>query len=199
MPPGERRQRFALARPYGPGSNGLLTYRVVATRATEAAVRRLPRKPEDILVEREPGFTRGSTFDAGRYFSSERRLENPAGLTAAEERQYRKVLASVRRSGRYRGREKEVAARIVNKRRAGKTAPGKRSAKRRRNPPASAELMSSRVLALEYRHVGSAQRRPYRHAFRPDVALYALPDGSLLLRGARGQKLSGSFLVADGE
>jgi hypothetical protein len=30
-------------------------------------------------------------------------------------RQYTKVLSSVKREGRYKGREKEVAARIVNK------------------------------------------------------------------------------------
>jgi len=31
------------------------------------------------------------------------------------ERQYKKVLASIKREGRYKGRQKEVAARIVNK------------------------------------------------------------------------------------
>jgi hypothetical protein len=38
-------------------------------------------------------------------------------------RQYEKVLGSIKREGRYRGREKEVAARIVNKtrRRKGET------------------------------------------------------------------------------
>lgn len=38
-------------------------------------------------------------------------------------RQYKKVLGSIKREGRYRGREKEVAARIVNKtrRRKGET------------------------------------------------------------------------------
>jgi hypothetical protein len=30
-------------------------------------------------------------------------------------RQYKKVLSSIKREGRYRGRQKEVAARIVNK------------------------------------------------------------------------------------
>jgi hypothetical protein len=30
-------------------------------------------------------------------------------------RQYKKVLSSIEREGRYRGRQKEVAARIVNK------------------------------------------------------------------------------------
>jgi hypothetical protein len=30
-------------------------------------------------------------------------------------RQYKKVLTSIKRKGRYKGRQKEVAARIVNK------------------------------------------------------------------------------------
>jgi hypothetical protein len=30
-------------------------------------------------------------------------------------RQYKKVLSSIRKEGRYKGRQKEVAARIVNK------------------------------------------------------------------------------------
>ena len=38
-------------------------------------------------------------------------------------RQYKKVLSSIKKSGRYKGRQKEVAARIVNKtkRRKGQT------------------------------------------------------------------------------
>lgn len=38
-------------------------------------------------------------------------------------RQYSKVLSSIKREGRYRGREEEVAARVVNKtrRRKGET------------------------------------------------------------------------------
>jgi hypothetical protein len=41
-------------------------------------------------------------------------------------RQYKKVLASIKREGRYKGRQKEVAARIVNKtkRRKGQTKGG---------------------------------------------------------------------------
>lgn len=43
-------------------------------------------------------------------------------------RQYKKVLASITREGRYKGRQKEVAARIVNKtkREKGQTKSGKR-------------------------------------------------------------------------
>jgi hypothetical protein len=48
----------------------------------------------------------------------------PAGVKRPKrKRQYKKVLKSIKREGRYRGREKEVAARIVNKtkRRKGET------------------------------------------------------------------------------
>jgi hypothetical protein len=44
-------------------------------------------------------------------------------------RQYKKVLSSIKQEGRYRGREKEVAARIVNKTRRRK---GETKGKRRR-------------------------------------------------------------------
>jgi hypothetical protein len=42
-------------------------------------------------------------------------------------RQYKKVLGSIKRKGRYKGRQKEVAARIVNKtrRRKGETRKGR--------------------------------------------------------------------------
>ena len=48
----------------------------------------------------------------------------PAGVKRPKrKRQYTKVLKSIKSEGRYRGREKEVAARIVNKtrRRKGET------------------------------------------------------------------------------
>jgi hypothetical protein len=48
----------------------------------------------------------------------------PRGVkTRTRKRQYRKVLASIKREGRYRGRQQEVAARIVNttRRRRGET------------------------------------------------------------------------------
>ena len=48
----------------------------------------------------------------------------PKGVKSRKrKRQYEKVLKSIKREGRYRGREKEVAARIVNKtkRRKGET------------------------------------------------------------------------------
>jgi hypothetical protein len=40
----------------------------------------------------------------------------PRGVKSAKrKRQYSKVLSSIKKRGRYRGRQKEVAARIVNK------------------------------------------------------------------------------------
>jgi len=48
----------------------------------------------------------------------------PAGVERPKrKRQYAKVLKSIKREGRYKGREKEVAARVVNKtkRRKGET------------------------------------------------------------------------------
>jgi len=41
----------------------------------------------------------------------------PAGASPKREREYRKLEKSFRKEGRYRGREEEVAARIVNKQR----------------------------------------------------------------------------------
>lgn len=56
----------------------------------------------------------------------------PRGVKSRKRsRQYKKVLKSIKREGRYRGRQKEVAARIVNKtrRRKGET----RGQRRRRS------------------------------------------------------------------
>lgn len=40
----------------------------------------------------------------------------PRGVKSKKRgRQYKKVLSSIKREGRYKGRQKEVAARIVNK------------------------------------------------------------------------------------
>jgi hypothetical protein len=47
-------------------------------------------------------------------------------------RQYKKVLSSIKRQGRYKGRQKEVAARIVNKTRRRKGETKGRSRRRRR-------------------------------------------------------------------
>ena len=45
-------------------------------------------------------------------------------------RQYKKVLSSIKKEGRYKGRQKEVAARIVNrtKRRKGETTKARKAA-----------------------------------------------------------------------
>ena len=55
----------------------------------------------------------------------------PTGVKSRKRaRQYKKVLKSIKREGRYRGRQKEVAARIVNKtrRRKGETKSRRRKA-----------------------------------------------------------------------
>lgn len=80
-------------------------------------------------------------------------------------------------------------------------------ATRRQNPPlpvrsftnARGHLVSRRVLALDYHNAGSAQGRPYRHEFDSPVELWALRDGSLLLRGAGGRRLWDDFFVRDSE
>ena len=80
-------------------------------------------------------------------------------------------------------------------------------AHRKRNPPLpvrtftgkSGHLVSEHVLALEYKHAASVQRTPYRHDFGGEVELWALRDGSLLLRGGHGQRLWEDFYVRDGE
>lgn len=63
----------------------------------------------------------------------------PAGANPRREREAKKLERKFKKEGRYRGREDEVAARIVNKQRAaaGETAhrhtPPKRSASRRKS------------------------------------------------------------------
>jgi hypothetical protein len=55
----------------------------------------------------------------------------PRGVKSrTRKRQYAKVLKSIKREGRYRGRQKEVAARIVNetRRRKGETKGRRRAA-----------------------------------------------------------------------
>jgi hypothetical protein len=81
-------------------------------------------------------------------------------------------------------------------------------ATRRRNPPLPVRqfgtrrghLVSRQVLALDYYNVGSAQRAPYRHEFDTrGVEMWALADGSLLIRGAGGRRLWDDFYVRDRE
>jgi hypothetical protein len=42
----------------------------------------------------------------------------PRGVSAKREREYEEIEEKFKKEGRYKGREKEVAARIVNKQRA---------------------------------------------------------------------------------
>ena len=60
----------------------------------------------------------------------------PAGASQKREREYDELKARFHRSGRYKGREEEVAARIVNKQRAqyGETKAEKRKDREGRSP-----------------------------------------------------------------
>ncbi len=52
----------------------------------------------------------------------------PRGASPKREREYKEILGKMKKSGRYKGRQKEVAARIVNKqRRAAGETKGKRA------------------------------------------------------------------------
>jgi hypothetical protein len=55
-----------------------------------------------------------STLDA----QAELILDMPRGASPKREREYKKIEKELEKEGRYKGREKEVAARIVNKQRA---------------------------------------------------------------------------------
>jgi hypothetical protein len=58
----------------------------------------------------------------------------PKGVKSKKRgRQYKKVLSSIRGSGKYKGRQKEVAARIVNKTRRKKGETKKSSSSRSRS------------------------------------------------------------------
>lgn len=54
---------------------------------------------------------------------------------------------------------------------------------RRMRPVQDAELMSERVYALEYQHEEDGEN--YRHDFGPGVEMWALDDGTVLLRHPR--------------
>ncbi len=47
----------------------------------------------------------------------------PSGSSPKREREYKEIVSKMKKTGRYKGRQKEVAARIVNKqrRKAGET------------------------------------------------------------------------------
>ncbi len=57
----------------------------------------------------------------------------PRGVSPKREREYKKIETKLEKSGRYRGREKEVAARIVNKQRA-RAGETKSSAGKKKSP-----------------------------------------------------------------
>ncbi|HVL55525.1 MAG TPA: hypothetical protein VM491_03410 [Burkholderiaceae bacterium] len=60
----------------------------------------------------------------------------PAGASAKREREYEELKSRFRKAGRYKGRETEVASRIVNKQRAqyGETKAEKRKDREGRSP-----------------------------------------------------------------
>ena len=56
----------------------------------------------------------------------------PRGVSPKREHEYKKIEKKFEKEGRYKGREKEVAARIVNKQRAKSGETKKSSTKRKR-------------------------------------------------------------------
>lgn len=63
---------------------------------------------------------------------------------------------------------------------------------------ARGHLVSRCVLSIAYRHAESSGRTPYRHDFdSDDVQMWALADGSVLLRGGHGQRLWDDYRVGD--
>jgi hypothetical protein len=63
-------------------------------------------------------------------------LHMPRGVSPKREREYKKIEKKIEKEGRYKGREKEVVARIVNKQRAKagetKKAPSTKSKRRKK-------------------------------------------------------------------
>jgi hypothetical protein len=57
----------------------------------------------------------------------------PRGVSPKRERQYKKIARKAKKEGRYKGREKEVAARIVNKQRAEAGETKRRSSSKRKS------------------------------------------------------------------
>jgi len=56
----------------------------------------------------------------------------PTGASPKREREYKKIARKMKKEGRYKGREEEVAARIVNQQRAAK---GETKEAHRHKPP----------------------------------------------------------------
>lgn len=74
----------------------------------------------------------------------------PAGASAKREREYQKLESQFRKEGRYRGREEEVAARIVNKQRAqyGETAQEKEKDRQGKSPDRNLPLKDYQTLTI---------------------------------------------------
>jgi hypothetical protein len=71
----------------------------------------------------------------------------PRGASPKREREYRKIKAKMKKEGRYKGREEEVASRIVNKQRAqqGETKSGKsKSGKKKSSSKRASKKRSSK-------------------------------------------------------
>lgn len=69
------------------------------------------------------------------------------------------------------------------------------AAARKRNPqlgfddPPRGELFGKRVRYIEYDHVEDGPKEMRFHDFGRHVRMFALPDGSILLTHARGERL----------
>ena len=68
----------------------------------------------------------------------------PTGASPKREREYKKIARKMKKEGRYKGREEEVAARIVNKQRAEK-GETKEAAHRHKPPRRSASRRKTRT------------------------------------------------------
>ncbi len=109
----------------------------------------------------------------------------PAGASNKREREYKELKQQFQRSGRYRGREEEVAARIVNKQRAnyGETKAAKTQERKGQSPDRGLPLegyehmtipeVARRLNALSSADIRKLQRYESRHKNRKGLeALY---------------------------
>jgi hypothetical protein len=67
----------------------------------------------------------------------------PRGASPKRERQYKKIEKEIEKEGRYKGREEEVAARIVNKQRAKAGETKKSGATKKRSPKSKSRKSKS--------------------------------------------------------
>jgi hypothetical protein len=68
----------------------------------------------------------------------------PTGASPKREREYKKIARKFKKEGRYKGREEEVAARIVNQQRA-ETGEARETAHRHQPPRRSASRRKTRT------------------------------------------------------